>query len=119
MGTINFARNAEIVRRRMAGEWPCQIAEAMSLSRNVVIGVLNRAGKCSPDTDKSPIQRARCARGEAHPNASLTASEVAAIRREYAPYDRRFGATALAAQYRVHPETVRAIVHGRNWRPAQ
>jgi hypothetical protein len=35
----NTERNAEIVRRRLTGEWPTDIAKSMGLSRNTVIGV--------------------------------------------------------------------------------
>jgi hypothetical protein len=40
----NAERNAEIVRRRLAGEAPRQMAREMGISHNVVAGVLNRAG---------------------------------------------------------------------------
>jgi hypothetical protein len=37
-------RNTAIVRRRLKGELPHQIRRAMKISRNVVAGVLTRAG---------------------------------------------------------------------------
>jgi hypothetical protein len=45
----NAERNAEIVRRRKDGQWPRQIADEMGLpSKNIVIGVCNRAGLAVP-----------------------------------------------------------------------
>ena len=40
----NSLRNAEIIRRRKAGEWPAEISRSMGLGRNTVIGVCYRAG---------------------------------------------------------------------------
>ena len=36
-------RNAEIHRRSFNGQRPCEIHRAMGISKNIVIGVLNRA----------------------------------------------------------------------------
>lgn len=109
-------RNAEIIRRRKAGEWPTQIAKAMGLSRNTVIGALNRAGMCSPDTDRSIPRKMFGARGEAVGSAILTASDVRAIRREYQPYDPEFGRNALAKRYGVNPSAIHDVVVGDTWR---
>lgn len=40
---MNEERNAEIIRRRRAGERPRDIANAMKISKNTVIGVCDRA----------------------------------------------------------------------------
>lgn len=112
----NPERNAEIVRRRQAGEWPTEIAKAMGLSRNAVIGVCYRAGLSSPDTDTTIACRLMTPRGEAAPNVILTESEVRAIRQEYAPWSGDNGAAALARRYGVAPSTVQGIVYRRSWR---
>jgi hypothetical protein len=114
----NAERDAEIIRRRKAGEWPTEIARELGLTRNTVIGALNRAGMCSADVDRSAIAKRfnpPPLRGDQHPAAKLTASEVAAIRREFKPRDPDFGGSALAARYGVHPCHLSAIVHGRRW----
>jgi hypothetical protein len=41
-------RNAEILRHHDTGLEPCEIAKEMGLNRDVVIGVLHRAGRCKP-----------------------------------------------------------------------
>ena len=43
-----LARNADIKRRREAGAGPRQIAREMSLSPNVIAGVLHRCGMTDP-----------------------------------------------------------------------
>lgn len=43
---MNEERNAEIIRRRKAGDLPGKIAAQMKLSRNIVAGVLDRADLC-------------------------------------------------------------------------
>lgn len=44
MPRSNPERNAEIVRRRQAGQGPLQIAKELGVSHNAVVGVLYRAG---------------------------------------------------------------------------
>lgn len=82
-------RNAEIIRRRNDGELPRQIAKAMGLRKNVVIGVCNRAGLSDPEGWK-----ATCVRGEETPNAVLTEELVRDLRAfegSHAAAARRFG----------------------------
>lgn len=110
----NQERNAEIVRRREAGEWPTEIAQAMGLSRNTVIGVCHRAGLQRTDVDRSLINRlfGRPVRGEAHYKAKLTEAAVRDIRAGGRARD-------LARKYGVKPNTVRAVKSGRAWKHAQ
>lgn len=109
-------RNAEIVRRREAGEWPTEIAKALGISRNAVIGVLNRCGKCTADVDRSAIMKRFGVRGEASGAAKLTEAEVRAIRREYQPYDAELGRNALARRYGVGVSTIHRITMGDGWK---
>lgn len=105
----NAERNAEIIRRRGAGEWPRAIARSMGLSHNVVIGVCNRAGLSGDAGRKESL------RGEALPGAKLSASEVRAIRREYSRSSREHGSGALARRFGVDPKTIRLVVAGATW----
>lgn len=68
-------RNAEIIRRRKAGELPRHIAKTMGITRNVVIGVLGRAGLCEPDG-----QRTGAAKGSEVGTSKLTEEAVRIIR---------------------------------------
>lgn len=118
----NAARNAEIIRRRRAGEWPTEIAKAMGIGRNMVIGVCHRNGLQDPNVDRSAIMKLFCGsgggtQGEAHWNAKLTDDAVRAIRRDYRRYDPTGNATlgALAERHNVTLETIRLIVHRRRW----
>lgn len=54
------------------------------------------------------------ARGEGLPFARLTEEQIAAIRREYAPY--RNGYRKLARQYGVGKTTIEWVVTGKTWR---
>lgn len=107
----NPNRNAEIIRRRTAGEWPRAIAKDMGLTPNTVIGVCNRAGL------SGAAGKALCAHGEAHFRAKLTDADVAAIRRDYVPGDRgAFGQAGLARLYGVAEATIWYVLHGLTWR---
>lgn len=96
-------RNAEIVRRRKAGEWPRAIARSMGISHNVVIGVCNRAGL------SGPAGHMECRR-------KLSAADVAVIRRDYLPFDPKAGASALARRFGVTRRNISLIVMGRTWK---
>jgi transposase len=110
--SANDERNAEIIRRRKAGEWPRAIAKDMGLSHNVVIGVCNRAGLCDAGWGRTAT---RPARGEAHGSAKLTNAQVQAIRAECILGHRGFGCRALAKRYSVSSSTIRDIVNGVTW----
>lgn len=112
----NSERNARIVELREKGLWPTEIADEMKLSRNAVLGVLNRAGLCRRDTDKREIQRRRVARGEANGASKLTQKAVADIRENYRPHCSENGGLALARKYGVHIHTIMMVVAGRTWR---
>lgn len=114
----NDERNAEIIRRRQAGEWPSDIRREMGLSRNIVAGVLNRAGLCDPDTDKvTPMLKHHVAmRGEDAGNAKLSWEAVGHIRDVYRKYARDAGsATALAEHYGVTRNCILNAATGRAW----
>lgn len=51
--TPNAERNAEIIRRRKAGEGPRKIARSMDLSPYVVAGVLKRANMTDADAPQA------------------------------------------------------------------
>ena len=101
----NVERNAEIIRRRKAGEYPRQIAKAMGLTRNVVIGVCHRAGLQAPDG-----QRTMAPRGEEVANSKLTEAEVRAIRASSEHY------AVLAQRYGIGAEYMRQLKNGHNWK---
>jgi DNA invertase Pin-like site-specific DNA recombinase len=46
--SANAERNAEIIRRRKAGEGPAEIAFGLNITRQTVSGVLFRAGMTKP-----------------------------------------------------------------------
>lgn len=109
----NFARNAEIVRRRRAGEWPRAIARSLGLSHNVVIGVCNRAGL------SGPAGHAETLRGEETPNSKLTEGAVAALRRDYVPGVnrwRRGNLAELAVKYGVSATVAWLAVRRKTWK---
>jgi hypothetical protein len=104
-------RNAGIVQMRQSGMKPYEIADALGVSRNTVIGVLNRAGLC---------REGHHARGEEHGRrVVLTEADVRAIRARYQPRSRVDGAVALAREMGVHPKTVESAARGRNWSHVQ
>ena len=102
-------RNAEIIHRRNAGEWPRAIARSMGLTHNVVIGVCNRAGL------SSALGYQECIRGEAVGGAKLTPDAVREIRSAYRPYDRKCSQYVLADRFGVSQAQVSEIVHRRSW----
>lgn len=99
----NEARNAEIVRRRKAGEWPTDIAKAMGLSRNVVIGVCNRAGLCGEwhGTQESP-----------NPIIKLNVEKDREIRRRY--WAGETGRT-LGEEFGVSQVAISNVCTGKTW----
>lgn len=102
-------RNAEIVRRREAGEYPWQIAEAMSLSRNAVLGVCFRAGVTRDDN-----ATARFAKHGVHFGAprKLTAAAVRDIRERYWTTPRR----ELEAEFGVSRVTLWHVANRFTWK---
>ena len=38
------------------------------------------------------------------------------IRKNYIPFDKRFGAKALSKMFNVSPQTISAVISGQNWR---
>ena len=112
----NAERNAEIIRRRSAGELPYQIAEALGVTRNTVIGVCNRAGLCGVEEGANARATRLCAhKGEQCHNAKLTGSAVRSARAEYIPYDRRAGASALAKRHGVSSNAMRRAITRETW----
>jgi Mor family transcriptional regulator len=108
----NAERNAEIIRRRQAGELPHQITRAMGVSRNVVAGVLDRAGLGNLDPDaKSKAMQLRSPKGEAHGRSRLTEADVREIRREY----QRGRGPELAKRYGLSNNHLCAIARGLGW----
>jgi hypothetical protein len=98
-------RNKEIIRRRRKGEMPRQIAKAMGISRNVVIGVCFRADLSAPANQKEG-----CLRGEDTPTSKLTAEKVRIIRAS------RESLSKLAARFGVRAETIGNVVRGKTWK---
>jgi hypothetical protein len=99
-------RNAEIIARREAGEEPRNIAKAMGLSRSIVLGALNRAGKCVPGFR---------ARGESTLKSKLTNAAVADIRRNCVLYRRGASTVDFATKYGVRAEAVRIVLKRKTW----
>lgn len=108
----NTERNARIVELRKAGLLPREIAKQVGVTKNVVIGVTNRAGLATPGLSR------HCAlRGEEHPRngGKLSENDVRAIREQYVPGDRERGQCALARAYGVGQPAIAAIIHRRTW----
>lgn len=59
----NSERNARIIEMRKAGKFPREIAKALGVTRNVVIGALHRAGLTDPNVDRSAAYNAALADG--------------------------------------------------------
>jgi len=106
----NTIRNAEIIKRRLAGDFPSQITRDMGLSRNVVAGVLDRAGIVVGDHDQAVLRGADC------PHARLTESQVAAIRKRYVPLCRENGAAAIAREFECSTTTILHAIKGETWK---
>jgi hypothetical protein len=104
-------RNALIVKMREDGLLPHQIAGQLGISRNTVIGVLNRAGKCTPGfhVHITPYNQAR---GERCGGARLTESDVTwlrdARRGEVAERARQLG---ISVTYASHVRARRTWAH--------
>lgn len=115
MGALpgNEVRNAVIIRMRKDGAMPREIAKALGVSKNVVIGVTNRAG-----LSVSGLQNQCVLRGsdspKAHPN--MTDDMVKEIRRRYVGRCTRNGAKALAAELGVSKYVINGIIYGGNWK---
>lgn len=105
-------RNARIVALREAGKLPHQIAPLIGVTRNTVIGVLNRHGRCTPGFHVGLA-------GEAHPNAKLTWDAVRAIRASYRKNHAQYSAGAIASRYGVDRSLIRKIVRNEMWREPQ
>lgn len=56
------------------------------------------------------------AEGVRNPQAKLTDEQVRSIRREYIPYSRTHGSTALAMKHGTSPNTVWAVVKRKLWK---
>lgn len=46
----------------------------------------------------------------------LSIENVNFIRKNYIPFDKRFGAKALSKMFNVSPQTISAVISGQNWR---
>lgn len=68
----------------------------------------------SENIRRSPIRKARLARGEKHPHSKLTNAQVKQIRKEYAAG----GITQkdLGTRYGIHPEHIGCIVRKEKWK---
>lgn len=115
----NGERNAEIIRRRMAGELPSDIRRAMGVSRNVVAGVLDRAGIILGGQPEGCRKYANPPRGSKCHAAILTEEDVEVIRADYrkgARGEKAGSKVALAKQYGVVPRTIWQVATGRTWK---
>lgn len=106
----NAERNARIVGMRKAGLLPREIAKQLGVTKNVVIGVTNRAGLAVPGLSSQCVPR-----GISHPKAKLSDANIIAIRGRYVPFDREHGQCALARAYGVTQATIARIVNGSSW----
>ena len=118
----NIERNATIIEMRRSGLWPRQIALSMGLSKNVVAGVLNRAGLTDTFVDRpAAIKSAfangmRSLRGEETKNAKLTDDVVRYIRARYVCRSRVDGAYQIARDLGVSHAVVGRVVTGVSWK---
>lgn len=98
-----------------------ELAEQFGVAQ-VEIGKLVRGeirGKNPHLIDKQPFSQLRklyqkTARGESHPQAKLTSTQVAEIRKRYAEQGITF--KQLGQEYGVAPQTVHSIVRGKLWK---
>lgn len=109
-------RNAEIIRRRKAGQYPSDIARAMDLTRNTVIGVCWREGLTFNDRQESSNAHRMAVRGENCRQAKLTDEAVREIRRNYVYLSRGSGMPALAKKYGVAVNAIRRVLIGKTWK---
>lgn len=113
----NSERNARIVEMRKAGNFPREIAKALGVSRNVVIGVTNRAGLSDPNVDRSAAMEASVRDGSGV--AKLSPDDIREIRARYRPHCRFDGGAAIARDAGVSPDTIRDIIRGHTWAHVQ
>lgn len=66
------------------------------------------------DNMKDAAKRGRTARGSRSNMAKLTEAQVREIKDRYKPYRGVFA--DLAREYKVHDETIRYIITGKNWK---
>jgi hypothetical protein len=117
----NAERDARIVQMRKAGLWPREIAAQLGVTKNVVIGVANRAGLCQRGQSAAGLRAAVAAhavnfcRGERCPSAVLNERKVQEIRDRYRPYCRQNGASQIAREFGVNVKTVVDALAGRTW----
>jgi len=121
----NTDRNTRIIERLKAGLFAGDVAREMGLSKNVVIGVGNRAGLARTGRSGDGVRNAIAkgyfkpghgvVRGEAHPRAILCDAAVRDIRRRYTPRCPVNGAMAMAREYGVHFNTVMQVISRRLW----
>lgn len=107
MNTRNVQRNEVILGLRKEGVEPCVIARRMELSRNVVLGVLNRAGLCAPSLKGDPGIAARNAEIDRLWRAGLEPHEIAA---------RMPGVGVGVARHVVHCSDLKRPMTPERWR---
>ncbi len=111
----NAGRNAEIIRKRKAGEFPHNIAQEMGLTKNTVIGVCWRAGIIKDDRLEafreawkvSPHRKGRPKGAKAYKVGEGLKKH---IRNIYRRHSRDFSAAEIARNYGLHATTVYAIL---------
>lgn len=109
-GNPQLERNRRIVEMRKSGLLPREIARRLGVTKNVVIGVTNRAGLAVPG-----LQYACAAKGEQHAKARLTEEAVRMIRERYVPRSRTDGCRAIATELGVSHRSVWMVLQGRTW----
>lgn len=105
-------RNDEIIRLRKQGWPPCKITAHLGLSRNVILGVLNRAGLCDPNVDRAAHAR----RGSANAGARLTDDQVRAIRKRVKLFCPKDGISALSIEFKVGRSTIERAVRRESYK---
>lgn len=75
--------------------------------------ILTETCGCADMAGKGRACRVARFAGDDHPNARLTAEQVADIRRRYT--GRRGQQAAFAREFGVSKSAVHLVVHGRNW----
>lgn len=101
---MNADRNAEIIRRRNAGEPFTSIASSLGITKNTAIGVYHRS---------LPTKRGRTIRrGEEVGNAKLSDAAIREIRRLRAIGEKL---EAIGALFDVHYSTISLICLRKRW----
>ena len=113
MGALpgNEERNARILSLRRSGKMPREICEQMGLGKNIVVGVINRAGMSVPGLSVLHVPK-----GEDCYSAKLTEDDVRCIRGRVSGGIKRGDVAGLAAEFGVAHKTIWQVINRATWK---